>query len=273
MAKISLGIDIGFSSIKAVALSHDKTPPRLMSLGTINSPQPGMISELDIELEAVATAIRKLLSAAKIETRECVAALPESKVFTRVIDDLPYLTDKELPSAIRYASEEFIPLPVNDVSLNWQILSRPREKNGRTVVFVVASPKNLINKYVKVLNMAGLKPRALETEIIASTRALVENNPFSPTSLIIQLSTTTTDLAVVSKGLILLTRSISTGGAATTRALAQHFNFELAQAEAPSGPGFSFGSLGENTYLWIIGIVNVILIILIIIVAIRISRR
>ena len=42
---------------------------------------------------------------------------------------------------------------------------------------------------------------------------------------------------------------------------------------AISQPGFSLGSLGENTYLWIIGAVNVILIVLIIIVAVRVSRR
>ena len=41
----------------------------------------------------------------------------------------------------------------------------------------------------------------------------------------------TTDFAVVSKGLILLTRSIATGGMSLTRAISQHFNFEITQAE------------------------------------------
>lgn len=234
MFKIGIGLDIGFSSVKVVALSREGTAlPKLLSLGTIASPQPGIISDADIELEAVASAIKKLLSGAKIESKEVVAALPESKVFTRVIDDLPFLTDSELSSAIRYASEEFIPMPVTEVNLYWQVLSRSSaaEKNSRTVVFVVASPKNVVNKYIKVFNMAGLKPLALETEIIAVARSLVGNNPFSPSTLIIQMGATTTDLAVVSKGLILLTRSISTGGLALTRVIAQHFNFELSQAE------------------------------------------
>ncbi|MBI4038192.1 type IV pilus assembly protein PilM [Candidatus Daviesbacteria bacterium] len=238
MSKSSVGLDIGFSSIKAVALSISDNPPKLLSLGMIGSPQPGLSSDGDLDLEAVAVAIKKLFQAARIEYKEVVAALPESKVFTRVIDDLPYLSDSELSPAIRYASEEFIPLPVSEVNLNWQVLSRAKgergpgiNKSGRTVVFVVASPKNIINKYLKVLEMAGVKVRALETEIIASTRALVGNNPFSPTTLIVQMGTTTTDFAVVSKGLILLTRSISTGGLALTRAIAGHFNFEMMQAE------------------------------------------
>jgi type IV pilus assembly protein PilM len=229
--KTVVGIDIGFSSIKVVALNHDSNPPRLISLGSIATPQPGMLSDAGVELEAVGAAIKKLLSSAKIEQKEVVAALPESKVFTRVIDDLPYLTDKELLSAIKYAAEEFIPMPVADVDLNWQVLSRAKDKKGKTIVFVVATPKNVVKKYISVLGMAGLVPQALETEIIASTRSLVGNNPFSPTSLLIQIGATTTDFAVVSNGLILLTRSISTGGGALTRALAQEFSFELPQAE------------------------------------------
>lgn len=231
MAKLSVGLDIGFSSIKVVALSQKDNPQKLVSLGSIAVPLPGLASDSDTDLEAVAANIKKLFQAAKIDADEINAALPESKVFTRVIDDLPYLTDAELPSAIKYSSEEFIPLPINEVNLNWQILFRSKEKTGRTIVFVVASPKNIVNKYLKVFNMAGLKALALETEIIAATRSLVGNNPFSPTTLIVQMGSTTTDFAVVSRSLILLTRSISTGGAALTRAIAAHFNFENQQAE------------------------------------------
>lgn len=232
MAKITVGLDIGFSQIKVVSLSSDKRGARLLSLGAILSPIPGMASDSDGDLEAVASAIKKLFAAAKIDPREVIAALPESKVFTRVIDDLPYLTDQELTSAIRYASEEFIPMPLSEVNLNWQVLFRSSEKGkARTVVLVIASPKNVVSKYIRVLSMSGIKPKALETEIIAVTRSLVGNNPFSPATLIIQLGGATTDFATVSKGLIWLTRSISTGGTALTRTLAQHFNFELAQAE------------------------------------------
>lgn len=232
MPKISVGLDIGFSSIKVVALEKDGGV-KLISLGSIMSPQPGMISDAEGALQEVSVAIRKLMEATHIEQKEVTVALPESKVFTRVIDDLPYLTDNELSQAIRYAAEEFIPMPIADVNLNWQVLFRAdgKNKNTKTIVLVVASPKNAVAKYINVLNMAGLHPKVLETEIIAVTRSLVGNNPFSPSTLIVQLGATTTDFAAVSKGLIWLTRSISTGGAALTRSLAQHFNFEVAQAE------------------------------------------
>lgn len=233
MAKISVGLDIGFSSFKLVALSKEEKSYKLISLGSIASPQPGMLSDAEVDLEAVAASIKSLVSATHMEGKAVIAALPESKVFTRVIDDLPYLTDNELSSAIKYAAEEFIPMPLVDVNLNWQVLARSdgKNKDTRTIVLVVASPKNAVAKYVKVLKSAGVRPKSLETEIIAVTRSLVGNNPFSPATLLVQLGATTTDFATVSRGLIWLTRSISTGGMGLTRVLAQQFNFELAQAE------------------------------------------
>ncbi len=233
MAKTSVGLDIGYSTIRVVELVRDKEIVKLSSLGTIAAPQPGMNADGDLELEAVATAIKKLFDAAKIDGREVNVSIPESKVFTRVIDDLPYLTDKELVSAISYASEEFIPLPIAEVNLNWQVLYRsdPKDKNPRTIVFAIASPKTVINKYIKVLTMANLHPKSVETETMAITRSLVGNNIYSPGTLIVQMGSMATDFVVISKGLIWLTRSISTGGLSLTRTLAQHFNFEVSQAE------------------------------------------
>src|SRR5687767_5899161 len=108
-ARDLIGIDIGFSSIKAAVLSHKETPPKLIGFGSIPSPQPGIISDADLDLEAVASAIKALLSQLNPPTKDVIIALPESHIFTRVVYDLPYLTDDELAQAIRYAAEEFVP--------------------------------------------------------------------------------------------------------------------------------------------------------------------
>jgi type IV pilus assembly protein PilM len=232
-AQNRVGIDIGVSSIKLAVLSKNQENARLISLGHIPSPIPGIASEAELDLEAVATALKKLYEEVNPPTRDVAVALPESKIFTRVIYDLPYLSDDELAQAIRYAAEEFVPMPMKDVNLYYQVIFRSpkKEPNSRTVVFVVAAPKNLIDKYLKVLQSANLRVVAIETEVLATARSLVTFNTFSPTTLIIQLGASNTDYAVISEGLILLTRSIATGGNTLTRLIAQNFNFEGVQAE------------------------------------------
>ncbi len=157
------GIDIGSFSIKAVILSHRDKKKRLLSYGSIPAPQPGVVSDIASDLETEAKTIKSLLTSIKSPSSSVVIALPESKTFTRVVDDLPFLTDEELASSIRYSAEEFVPLPADQVNLYWQVIDRSKEKN-RTMVFVVASPKNTVNRYLKVLELANLKPIALGTE-------------------------------------------------------------------------------------------------------------
>lgn len=244
----TIGIDIGTFSIKAVVLSHKSTPPALISFGSIASPQPGISSDNSFDLESVSKAVQTLLASIKAPQGGVIIALPESKIFTRIISDLPFLSDDELASSIKYSAEEFVPLPADQVNLYWQVIGRSKPQNN-TSVFVVASPKNTVNKYLKILDYIKIKPYALETELIAVTRDLVGNNPFAPTTLIIQFGSRSTDFCVVSKGLILLTRSIGTGGMAFTRAISQYLNFEPAQAEEYKKVyGLSEDQLGGKIY-------------------------
>ncbi|MFH0937169.1 MAG: type IV pilus assembly protein PilM [Candidatus Daviesbacteria bacterium] len=229
-AEFVTGVDIGAFSIKGVVLSHRGKTPKLVSFGSIVAPQPGIASDTDADLMAEAKAIKNLILALKSPTSSVVIALPESKIFTRIITDLPFLSDDEIASAIKYSAEEFVPLPVDQVNLYWQIIARSKQQNN-TQVFVVASPKTTVSKYLKVLQLAKLTPIALETELIAATRSIIGNNDFAPTTLIVQLGASSTDFAIISKGMMLTTRSIATGSMALTRAICQYLNFEVSQAE------------------------------------------
>lgn len=103
--KSMIGLDIGTSSIKVAIMSHRENPPKLLSLGHIASPQPGIISEADLDLEAVASSIKNLINELKTDTKEVNIALPESKIFTRVVYDLPYLTDAELAQTFTFTNQ------------------------------------------------------------------------------------------------------------------------------------------------------------------------
>jgi type IV pilus assembly protein PilM len=117
--------------------------------------------------------------------------------------------------------------------LDYQILNIPKEKkpDSKMDVLLVAAPITLVDKYINVLEMAKLIPLALETEIIALSRALVGSSSDSPCSMIINIGASTTDIAIVQNGLLIFTRSIATGGIALTRAIATEINLDLTQAE------------------------------------------
>lgn len=224
-----LGLDIGSHTIKVVQIDHQDGGCRLRAHGLAPAPPKGFESESETDLRAISEAVRNLVTGIRASTASVVCALPESAVFTRVIT-LPTLSDQELASAIHWEAEQYVPVPLDEINLVWEVLGKSAQTKQMEVL-LVAAPKGLSQKYLRVLQEAGLKPLALETEIIAVARSLAGEKPDAPTSLIVSIGAKTTDICIVDQGKIALTCSICTGGAALARAVATNLGFDLPRAE------------------------------------------
>lgn len=227
---MAFGLDIGTSLIKAVQLEKDGSKFTLVAAGIAQAPPKGIDSEVENDLVGVAEVIKKLVSDTKITTKDVCISLPESKVFTRIVK-FPLLTDEEVASAISWQAEPNIPIPVADSSLDYQIVQRRQPQGtdpGGVDVLLVAAPKTLIQKYSKVLNMAGLNVISAETELLALARSLA---PEKQTALIVDMGGTSTDLAIVQSGQLVISRSVATGGEVLTRALSTGLSVSTSQAE------------------------------------------
>lgn len=226
-----IGLDIGSHSIKLVEIGRRKEEVVLLAAGSIPTPPKAILAINPDDLESIATVIKKLWKETGALTKNVNIALPESQVFTRVIE-VPQLTDRELASAIKWEAEQYIPMPLDQVTVDFTILRQVREtQTNKMDVLLVASPKTLVEKYVTILEFAELNPVAVETEIIAASRSLIRTTGSVRTVMIVSLGAQTTDLAILRNGIFSFTRSISSGGEALSRAVAQAFGFEISQAE------------------------------------------
>ena len=229
--KEHIGLDVGSQLIKLVQLSPDAGDKyRLVGYGSALTPREGNLVE--IESSKVET-IKKLIKDSKVTSRQAVISLPESQVFTRVIE-LPIMPEDELAQSIHWQAEQYIPVPLSDVVLKHQVLTNENDEEGKEKmmkVLLVAAPTSLLNSYVNLMGQVGLEVLAIETEILAVARALVGTDVFSPTSLIVHLGAETTTLSVLARGDLALTQSISTGGLAITRAVSSSLGIDFAKAD------------------------------------------
>jgi len=225
------GLDIGATTIKTVWLDKSKEGFILNSVFTQPAPQKGMLSESPLDQEEMAGAIAKVLQEANITARSANIALPESQVFTKVIE-MPILSDKELASAIYWEAEQYIPVPLNTITLDYKVLYRPGPNDPTTKmdVLLVGAPSTLIDKYERIITMAGISISAVETEILSVIRSLIVGENF-PSSIIINIGALSTSLAIVKNNTLKFTYSIPTGGTALSRAIASDFGFSVSQAE------------------------------------------
>lgn len=224
------GLDIGSRNIKAVQLK--KTSPdqyQLVASGSVPATVKGLLSEAESDLTALAEIIKKLGQEAKVTTKNVATALPEDQVFSRVVT-FPKLSEEELTSALIWEAEQWVPIPLEEVSLSHQVLGETRQDGQEKLeVLLVAAPNRLIEKVLLVLKTAGLVPVSLETEILAMARSLVAVSA-EPT-LLVDLGAKATDLAIVEAGQVIFSRSVPTAGEAMTRAIASSLGLEMAQAE------------------------------------------
>lgn len=222
------GLDIGSVNIKAVRLSRSHGGYKLEAAASVATPVGGMLSESEASLSKMAEAIAKVKSDARISTKNVVASLSESEVFTRIVT-MPKMSMNELETAISWEAEQYIPLPLNDVNFAYNIVDT--KPDGSLSVMIVAAPKRLVEKYERVLSLAGLNPLALETELLAAARALTDERD-ATLSLVVDCGARTTDMAVAKQGNVVFTRSIATAGEALTRAVMTNLQLDESQAEA-----------------------------------------
>ncbi|OGY07838.1 MAG: hypothetical protein A2782_01705 [Candidatus Blackburnbacteria bacterium RIFCSPHIGHO2_01_FULL_43_15b] len=225
-----LGLDIGAKSIKVAQLEKRGDLFSLLAAGVTVTPGGGLDSENEKDLNLVAEAVKKLLSDAKVTTQNANVVLPENKVITRFVR-LPYLTDQEVDSAISWQAEPYIPIPLSEANISYQILRRVDPaggKPGSVEVLLVAAAKSLIQKYMKVAQIVGLNPLNMETELLALQRSVA---PQQQTVALMDFGSSSTSVGIVRNGHLALSYTVATGGDALTRVVAQTFNMDFAQAE------------------------------------------
>ncbi len=227
----SLGLDIGSHAIKLIELSISGNTIELVAAGSVPTPPKALTSTVPADSEAIAASIKKLLKDTGAKSRNVQIALPESKIFTRVLE-VPALSEREFSSAIKYEAEQYIPLPLDQVNVDFTVLQDAKETGtNKMEILLVAAPKTLLERYLHILELAELTPTTAETEVIATTRAVSRSLGSLKHVMVVSLGAQTTDLAILRGGVLTFTRSVGAGGDALTRAISQGLDFNPTQAE------------------------------------------
>jgi len=196
----AFGLDISDLSLKIVNLERKRGGFKLCSFGETKIP-PGIIKKGEIKKEEdLIKILKKAISEVKgkpLKTKYVIASLPEEKSFLKVIQ-MPYLQEEELKSAIVYEAESHIPLPIEKVYLDFQVIPPLYDHLDHQDILLVALPRTTVDPYVSCLKKAGLKPLALEIESFSIIRALIIGGVSNFPVLIIDLGATKTSLIIFS---------------------------------------------------------------------------
>jgi len=229
----TFGLDFSDSSLKIIRLEKKRGGLRLVSFGeTFISPgviKNGEIKNKEILVKTIKRAISDVRGE-KIETRYVNVSLPEEKAFLEVIQ-MPRILEEDLKSAVVYEAENHIPMPIEEVCLDSQIVPALSNHLDHQDVLIAALPKKIIYSYVECLKEAGLEPIALEVESLAASRALVKNEISTYPVLMIDFGATRTSFAIFSGYSVRFTFSLPFFPQKLTEDVARTMKIDLVKAE------------------------------------------
>lgn len=225
----AFGLDISGSSFKVMQLGKSGTQTVVKSYTDVLVPKTLVINDVISDAKTFSYLLQQALEKpafGSLDTRHAVVSLPESKSFVRVIQ-IPKMSEAEAENAIPYEAESFIPLPIDQVYLDWQKLGDDGEKMS---ILIVASPKEFVDQYLDVLEQAGLRVSAMEVESQSCGRAVISLDS-KETALIVDLDAYRSSLIMVEEGNLQFTSTIPIAGNSFTESIARTLGVSSAKAE------------------------------------------
>jgi type IV pilus assembly protein PilM len=229
----SFGLDVNDSSIKIIKLKkkHGSLQPvsfveKEIPMGVVSD---GLIQDEDTFVKNLKEAMAKV-NGEKLNTKYVVCSLPEEKSFSQVIK-MPKMEMEELKSAVPFEAENYIPMPEDQMYLDFKKIIPITDHLDHQDILIVAVEKLLVDSYVSCLKKAGLIPLALEVETQSIARALIKNEISMAPLALVDFGGDTTDFIVYSGRSVRFTSSISISSEQVTKAISDDLGINAREAE------------------------------------------
>ncbi|WP_394756164.1 pilus assembly protein PilM [Rhodoferax sp.] len=239
-----LGLDISSSSVKLVELGHNKAGDLVLERCAIVPLERGWIMDGNIEkFDEVADAVRRLVKKSGTKTRNVAMALPPSAVITKKITLPGGMSDQELEMQVETEANQYIPFPLDEVSLDFCIVGPSATSAGDVEILIAASRREKVQDIQGLAEAAGLKPVIVDVESYASrlaTSRLIANLPNKGIGSVVALfevGAQTTSMQVIRDDEVLYDRDQAFGGTQLTQLIVRQYGFSLEEAESKKRSG------------------------------------
>jgi len=239
-----LGLDVSTSGAKLVELGLDKAGKLVLERCAMEPLERGWITDGNIEkFDEVAEAIRRLVKKSGTKTRNVAMALPPSAVITKKIILPGGMSDDELEAQVETEANQYIPFPLDEVSLDFCVIGPSTTSAGDVEVLIAASRREKVQDVQGLAEAAGLTPMVVDVESYASrlaTSRLIENLPNQGKGQIValfEIGSLTTSMQVMRDDEVLYDRDQAFGGAQLTQQIVRQYGFSAEEAETKKRSG------------------------------------
>jgi type IV pilus assembly protein PilM len=222
-----IGLDISQTGIKVMAVDPKKW--LVLGYGSIDLDPAKVQKSLDTDDGYIAENIQLLLNEKLIGTlpsNHAILGVPTNRSFSRTFT-VPVKAEGTLADAVEIEVDQYIPIPPSSLYIDYEVIERTKEE---LTVIMAAVPKTLVDSCIAAATSAGLRPIMVEPGINSVARVLEATEEGHLTTLIVDIGSASTDIAVLEGGAIRVSGGVGIGGNTFTLDIAKKLDIALENA-------------------------------------------
>ncbi|MBN2373005.1 type IV pilus assembly protein PilM [bacterium] len=228
--KKALGVDIGSYSLKYVLVQKGIGGIKLLDYNIVDlHPEGGGDADGGMSPEK---ALRSMVSGIDLDSTKVISSVSGPSVIVRHVQ-FPQMSEKELMSSLNWEARSYIPFPLDEINLDYQILPR-KEKDRRLDVILVSVTKKLLRSHLDLLESAYIEPAIVDINPLSmiNTYMMTCNDNEAKTIALLNMGAQSSSLSIYRIGSLFFTRDIRIGGNSFTKLVQSKFKISYAEAES-----------------------------------------
>jgi len=235
-SKPVLGIDITATAIKLLELSKSGGKYRIESYSVEPLPANSVVEKNIADADAVGEAIGKAVKKSGTRIKEGAAAVAGSAVITKVITMPADISDDDMESQIQLEADQYIPFPLEEVNMDFEIMGPTEGSEGQVNVLLAASRSENVDLRIAALEVGGLEVKVVDVEAFAleNTVAMMADDLFSggedKVIAVADVGSAVTTFSVLENLKIVYSREQAFGGAQLTEDIQRRYGLSFEEA-------------------------------------------
>lgn len=234
-----LGLDISSSAVKLLELSETgkgATHYNVESYAVEPLPENAIVDNNIVEVEVVGNAVRNAVKKSGSKAKRAAVAVSGSAVITKMIAMDASLSDAEMETQIQLEADQYIPYPLEEVNLDFEIQGISEKNPEQVDVLLAASRSENIDDRVAALDIAGLTCDIVDVEAYAMENACTQiasqwqQDDEDRVIAIADIGALNTTLSVLHNNKIVYTREQTFGGKQLTEEIQRRYGLSMEEA-------------------------------------------
>lgn len=229
-----IGVDISSTSVKVLELSVKNNRYWVESYALVPLPEGSVVEKNILNPEAVGDALERAVNLANVQSTDVALAVPTSMVITKIIEMDADMNDDEREIQIRDDAEQYIPFPLDEASLDFEVLLDRLANPNRVNVLLVATRIENVEARAEALELGGLTPKIADVESFAIENAFKVFSDTLPMGVntvgILDIGHTMTTLSVMQNNKVIYTREQVFGGKQLTQEIQNRYGLSFEEA-------------------------------------------